>query len=568
MAQSHTGCLQLRFDVEAYRFRIRRTKALKNIAQTWPGFTLAVLPLLGMLACGGGQSMPSPPPPPPQQFALTRLSTDTFTNADSQHATEVEPSIFASGSTIVTAFQVGRRFGGGASNIGFATSTNAGTSWTSGSLPALTVNVGGTYLAASDPIVVFDQAHGVWIITSLLIASGTDQVAVSRSPDAMNWSNPIIVSTTHDADKQWITCDNASTSPFFGHCYLEWDDPSAPANGLIWMSTSSDGGLTWSAPTNTASLTTGIGGQPVCRPDGTVVVPLMSADGMAMLAFTSSDGGMTWNAHVTIANITDHLVAGNMRTISLPSASIDATGRVYVVWQDCRFRTGCSSNDIVLSTSSDGSNWTPPTGIPIDAVTSTVDHFIPVVAVDPATSGSSARLALTYHFYPVAQCMAATCQLQVGFISSQDGGNTWSASTTMTGPMSLSWLPNTSSGVMVGDYVASTFSNGHIRSVFAVAHANSGATFDEAIYANTDALLAAAEIHSLQRRALRPESAITSSSDHGPRQFYDLDHEHPVRQNRQPGSTGGLSNSVDRVAFDSDAQAREACDLADVPHSF
>jgi hypothetical protein len=494
---------------------------------------LGVFALLWMIACGGGQSTPSEPiqPPPPPQFSLTQLSTDTFTNSDSQHDSEVEPGIFASGSTIVTAFQVGRRFNGGASDIGFATSTNAGTSWTNGFLPGLTSWFGGTYLAASDPSVVFDKAHGVWIIASLLIASGTDLVAVSRSADAMNWGNPILVSATNDSDKQWITCDNTASSPFFGHCYLEWDDPSVPANGLIWMSTSSDGGLTWSAAVNTASLSTGIGGQPVTQPNGTVVVPIENADGTQMLAFTSTDGGLTWNAPVTISTITDHLVGGNMRTIALPSATVDATGRVYVVWQDCRFRAGCSSNDIVLSTSSDGNNWTAPVGIPIDAVTSTVDHFIPVLAVDPATSGGSARLALTYYFYPTAQCSTATCQLNVGFVSSQDGGNTWSAVTTLAGPMSLGWLPNTSSGVMVGDYTAVAFSNGQAYAVFAVAKANSGATFDEAIYTNTNPLAIAAS-QSL-RTAMKAASAVTRNSDHEPRKFYDLDHEHPIQPRKK-----------------------------------
>jgi hypothetical protein len=505
-----------------------------GIAKTCSHRALVALTLLWMMGCGGKtQSAPSEPTQPPSQpqFSLTRLSTDTFTNSDSQHATEVEPGMFASGSTVVTAFQVGRRFSGGASDIGFATSTNGGTSWTNGFLPSLTVSVGGTYLAASDPSVAFDKAHGVWIVASVLIASGTDLVAVSRSADAMNWGNPIVVSATNDSDKQWITCDNTASSPFFGHCYLEWDDPSLPADGLIWMSTSTDGGLTWSAAVNTAGLSTGIGGQPVTQPNGTVVVPIEDAAGTQMLAFTSTDGGVTWNASVTISTITDHAVAGNLRTSSLPSATVDATGRVYVVWQDCRFRAGCSSNDIVLSTSSDGSNWTAPVGIPIDAVTSTVDHFIPALAVDPATSGASARLALTYYFYPTAQCSAATCQLNVGFVSSQDGGNTWSAATTLAGPMSTSWLPNTLSGVMVGDYTAITFSDGHAYAVFAVARANSGATFDEAIYTNTNALTIAAS-QSLHT-ALKAESAVTRNSDHEPRKFYDLDHEHPIHPRKK-----------------------------------
>lgn len=492
----------------------------------------ALAPVLLLSACGSGSSRPSEPsPPPPPQIALTRLSTDTFTNSDSQHATEVEPGMFASGSTIVTAFQIGRRFNGGASNIGFATSTNAGGSWSNGQLPNITQYEGGPYVAASDPVVAFDKAHGVWIITTLDISATTDVVSVSRSPDAMNWGNPIVVSATNDSDKQWITCDNTASSPFYGHCYLEWDDPSQPANGLIWMSTSTDGGLTWSTAINSASSSTGLGGQPLVQPNGNVVVPILSADGTQMLAFTSTNGGSSWNAQVTISNITDHTVAGNLRTTTLPSAAVDGSGRVYVVWQDCRFRAGCSSNDLVLSSSADGSNWTAPVGIPIDATTSTVDHFIPGLAADPATSGGSARLALAYYFYPTAQCTIATCQLEVGFVSSSDGGNTWSAPTTLAGPMSLSWLPNTSSGLMVGDYIATAYSNGQAYGVFSVAQANSGGTFNQSILTTTNAL--PARTSQLSLPVMKAVSTVTRQSDHGPRKFYDLDHAHPIPRRRK-----------------------------------
>ena len=69
---------------------------------------------------------------------LVKLSTDTFTNTTSSHATEVEPDTFASGSTIVSVFQVGRFNNGGASAIGFATSLDGGTTWTNGFLPGIT----------------------------------------------------------------------------------------------------------------------------------------------------------------------------------------------------------------------------------------------------------------------------------------------------------------------------------------------------------------------------------------------------------------------------------------------
>ena len=147
--------------------------------------TLATTALLFLAACGGGNSTPSEPtpPPPPPPIALTQLSRDTFTNPESQHATQVEPGLFASGATLVAAFQVGRIHNGGSSDIGFATSTDAGASWTNGLLPALTqFQGGGPYFAASDPTVAFDQSHGVWIIASLAIGNGTDTVVSAALP--------------------------------------------------------------------------------------------------------------------------------------------------------------------------------------------------------------------------------------------------------------------------------------------------------------------------------------------------------------------------------------------------
>src|ERR671929_1657568 len=70
--------------------------------------------------------------------ALTRIAVDPFTNSTSQHKTIVEPDTYSFGSTIVAAGQFGRFFDGGASDIGFATSTNNGATWTSGTLPGIT----------------------------------------------------------------------------------------------------------------------------------------------------------------------------------------------------------------------------------------------------------------------------------------------------------------------------------------------------------------------------------------------------------------------------------------------
>src|SRR6266498_3333360 len=113
--------------------------------------------------------------------AVTQVSTDPFTDAQAQHRTEVEPDTFAFGNTIVSAFQVGRVSGGGASNIGFATSTNGGATWTQGFLPGITGNAGGPCGQASDAAVAFDARHNVWLISSLGVNCPNTPVFTSRS---------------------------------------------------------------------------------------------------------------------------------------------------------------------------------------------------------------------------------------------------------------------------------------------------------------------------------------------------------------------------------------------------
>src|ERR1700750_3183529 len=92
---------------------------------------------------------------------LTRISTDPFTNPTSQHATEVEPDTFANGATVVAAFQVGRFFNGGATDVGFARSGDGGHSWTPGFLPGMTFSAGAAspFARVSDASVAYDAAH-------------------------------------------------------------------------------------------------------------------------------------------------------------------------------------------------------------------------------------------------------------------------------------------------------------------------------------------------------------------------------------------------------------------------
>jgi hypothetical protein len=439
---------------------------------------------------------------------LTRLSTDPYTNSTSQHATEVEPDTYSFGSTIVSAFQVGRFNNGGSSNIGFATSTNGGSTWIKGFLPGTTTfaTPPGTFDRVSDPSVAYDAAHNVWLISYLALVGSNPNVAptspavlVSRSTNGgMTWGNtPVKVNSaggTNNQDKNWTVCDDTASSPFYGHCYTEWDDNG---NGnLVQMSTSTNGGATWGTRKSTANNATVIGGQPLVQPNGTVIVPIENAFESALLAFTSTNGGTSWNSTITVTSVSHHTDAGNIRSGSLPTAEIDGSGKVYVVWSDCRFERRCRANDLVMTTSTNGTTWSTVARVPADAVGSGVDHFIPGLAVDKSTSGSSAHLGLAYYYYPVSSCSTSTCKLDVGFVSSTNSGSTWSAKTQLTGPMTLTWLPSTTQGFMVGDYISTSIANGKAHPVFEVANPNSGSVFDEATYSPTSGLLIRGGHHS------------------------------------------------------------------------
>lgn len=397
---------------------------------------------------------------------LTRISIDPFTNPDSQHKTQVEPDTFAFGNTVVSAFQSGRFFNGGASDIGWATSTNGGQTWTHGFLPHATVNAPNPnpkYARASDPSVAYDARHKVWMISWLGIVdpvNGPVDVLVSRSTNGgLTWGNPVTVNATGVFnDKNWTVCDDTSSSPFYGHCYTEFDNNSSL--NRVQMSTSTNGGLTWGAAKTTPDQACVIGGQPLVQPNGTVIVPIDDCFETAILSFRSTDGGNTWSKPVLAAQILFDGDPGGIRSGPLPTAEIDKSGRVYVVWNDCRFEAGCSApigtNDLVLISSADGVIWTVPKRIPADPVGSGVDHLIPGLAVDRSTSGSSAHLGLAYYYFPNSNCTTSTCVLNVGFISSTNGGKSWSASEQLAGGMNLNWLANTSQGRMVGDYISTS----------------------------------------------------------------------------------------------------------------
>src|SRR6059058_2796463 len=336
--------------------------------------------------------------------AVTIIATDPFTNPTSQHATIVEPDTYSFGSSIVAAAQWGRFTDGGASDIGVSVSTNNGSSWTAQALPGITVysTPAGPYARISDPSVAYDAAHNVWMVSGLALDASLNGVAVtlSRSTNGgatWNSANNVAVATgSQNFDKNWTVCDNTPTSPFYGSCYTTWDDFGA--GNLLKIAYSRDGGLTWTL-SRTPRVGV-IGAQPLTLPNGNVVVPLDNASETAIGYTISTNGGAKFGNAFTISSITAAADPGNIRSGPLPSAEISGDGKIFVVWEDCRFRSGCTTNDLVYTTSTNGSTWSAVQRITTDTIPSTADYFIPGVAVDKGTLGANIHVAVGYYFYP------------------------------------------------------------------------------------------------------------------------------------------------------------------------
>lgn len=494
---------------------------------------------------------------------LTRVSQDQLQDSIGFHHFEAQPSLAASGKTLVGVFEVGRAYNGGASAVGWGTSTNGGKSWKHGLLPATALSGGpaGTWRAA-DPSVAADVRYGKWIAayTGLGSTANTLGLFVQTSADGKSWSAPISVHAAGTGDtptKSWVTCDNNASSSGYGNCYIAYtNSASTPANQLF-VSRSTDAGATWSAPAGTPDASVGTGAIPEVQPPapsspntcGRVVVSY--ANGASLNDFVSSDCGVTNGAHAVITTLAaQHTPSQGLRIALNASATMDRSGAIYLAYQTRSFRitqttlsaaanagdtnikvgsvTGMTAggtltvdptgsnpetvtittvgtagaagtgitispalafahsqgafvtvngvpststaapNDIALTSMPGPTDATPapsfgtPSRVAIEAdagaSSNTVDHFIPAIAADPASSGASTRLALFYYYYPVSGCgdfitnlilpiggpqPANQCQPRYAYTSSTNGGSTWATPMTLASMPSLAVLPRT-----------------------------------------------------------------------------------------------------------------------------
>ena len=322
------------------------------------------------------------------EVASLRVSRDPYRNATSQHQTQVEPDSFSFGSTEVTTFQSGRFTDGGASNIGWASSTDGGSTWKSGFLPGVTVFSAppGPYPRASDPVVAYDARHGIWMIASLGFSPEVNAMLISRSTDGTAWEVPVEALHSEqnlDYDKEWIACDNWQTSPYFGSCYLSYADFGT--NKLITQ-VSRDGGVTWGpqvpSPAFGGDSLNGV--QPVVRPEAMHVI-LFS--GRTTLAESISTDAVHTFTPANNIDTKEFLDVPRIRSSPFPSAEVDAAGTIFAAWNECGRRRTCNGDDLVYISSTDGRTWSRVRRIPTGGTEPGHTYFMPGLGAGPGGPG-------------------------------------------------------------------------------------------------------------------------------------------------------------------------------------
>jgi hypothetical protein len=339
------------------------------------------------------------------------------------------------------------------------TTKDGGKTWINVELPHLTFQSGATGAlsdmdSAGDPSIAFGPNNTVYyanLVFSRLNSGSGIVVSISHN-GGLTWGEPSIVhldgvdasgngiATLVSNDKEWVAVDPRNSQI----AYVTWttflyDSAGNYVGSPIVVSTTHDGGKTWSTPNQvTPAFTPGgiapydQGSNPVVDRNGTLFMAYegvicqdlscsATTDHDEVIVAKSTDGGQTFtnalvdvdydfpnNPHVGRETLTGE----NFRINSFPQLTIDrVTNQLYITWADDRngqYDTNGNSvktnGDAFLVSSLTGSDWSNEitVGSSADEVYPAVAAFAGHIAVSFYTrTYDPAGINLDYAFVPV-----------------------------------------------------------------------------------------------------------------------------------------------------------------------
>jgi BNR repeat-like domain len=199
-------------------------------------------------------------------------------------------------------------------------------------------------------------------------------VAVASSSAAAEglFDNNVIVSGPSElgtgSDKSWIAVDTSSASPHQGTIYVAWTAFGANSAATVALSSSTDGGATYSEPRAIAD--DGFGVQLAVRPNGQLDIVSFNSNDESINHVFSTDGGATFSAPEMITTPTE----GIRR--DLPTVAVDPSGRLLACWLHSTETRGPGSR---CATNADGV-WSDEVELAPDASDETLVVFPAVAA--------------------------------------------------------------------------------------------------------------------------------------------------------------------------------------------
>ena len=253
-------------------------------------------------------------------------------------------------------------------------------------------------------------------------------------------------------DKNWVACDNTVTSTYYGRCYLVYTHASD--RDMLAVTWSDDGGLTWSLPgrhrrERRRSASFRRSGRPASSSSCTCRRPVSSESPRPARRTAVGPGALLSGSPTS----TQSCAIRGFRAFPLPSAEADASGRVWAAWHSCE--PGASGNAVFVATSPDGAVWSAPR-----VVTRGRNALLPAIGIDAATG----RVAIAY----MRSTASSADRRRARRVAT--GGSRWSAARRLSAQsMPLVWMPRTTSGRMLGDYISVHYASGRPLVVWVLA---------------------------------------------------------------------------------------------------
>jgi hypothetical protein len=320
---------------------------------------------------------------------------------------------------------------------------------------------GNTFGITFDPAVDYDNNGNFYFSFGGAPLSGNypNSIGVSKSTNGTTWSTPVAVTFNRNRffdDKYYIAVDR-SNSGFANRVYVSWDRNSGN-NQILYISYSSDGGTSFSAPIQVNDGITKhervIGAYPaVDQNTGVVYDSWHDYARNIIYVDKSTNGGVTWGTDVAAA--TTHAGFGiNIGCVGgraqgpAHALKVGPSGALYLVYSDpVASGSGSHGFDILLAKSTnDGATWSTPVVLNDDGSSS--DQFHATLSIESNGPGGD---KITVSFFD-RRDDPNNCLAYVYAARSTDSGATWSANIKITSAQSnFDGNPNGP-----GDYSSST----------------------------------------------------------------------------------------------------------------